>query len=217
MSNQNQNNQSKAKDIGPVVLFNRGNRQPVKAEWTLTQEDMKSIVSEYVKEYINDAKEITVQLDSYKDDRSTTRIPIVRVFVWLSPTSPNLCDRSLNTDDSVVKKNMTVYSPKLKELMAKLGINGAKTRPVGDANARQKTNWRGFELDALKILELEFDVTGVMYKQVAAIDQQKKTQIDVTVNTSKRSNEYFDITVAKFIPGRRERSKPLAPTKAYNG
>jgi hypothetical protein len=79
---------------------------PTAATWKLTPEQVKTIVLNIVKRFLNDVQNVTLDVNH--------KSGAVNTLVWIPIDSKNLKDTSAMSDNSAIRRSLTRYSPELK-------------------------------------------------------------------------------------------------------
>lgn len=144
--------------------------QPSAGEWRLTLEQVKEIIFNITKTYLDDIREATVEIDHSKGN--------LYAYVWIPTRSKHITNNDLNVGNAAVRKSMIVYSTQMKEFMEKFcDKNCRRLLPEEHDN-----DIRGIEVNIAKFMKIEFDENAFEYGKITKDAFKRRTRISLRAN-----------------------------------
>jgi len=191
-----------------AMSYSASGYMPTDAGWTLTPEQIKSIVNKISRSFLSDISSVTIE--------SNPKTGELYTYVWLNKDSKHLRDTTTMGDQCAIRKPITRFSKELKEFMDKFCDNNKK-KPIGEDTNFHVT---GFEVRLERFFMIEFDSNGDKFGKEFGIQNKVSTKIKIVPMFARSRDAAFgkllSIKVTKFVnSGKFNQCEPKAK-RSYN-
>lgn len=143
---------------------------PVSSEWKLTEAQIKDIIMRITRQYLDDAKTVTLMVDH--------RSGAIYAYVTIPANSKHVTSHKLNNSDSAIKRSMKEYSQQMKEFMNKFCEKNNQRLLPGERN----NSVLGIQVEIPKFMRIEFDENGYEYGKQIGDRFKRRTKIKLYPN-----------------------------------
>jgi hypothetical protein len=181
--------------------------QPSAGEWRLTIDQIREIIENISKTYLDDLRYVTIEVDHSRGN--------LYAYVWIPVRSKHITNNDLNNGNAAVRKPMTVYSKPMKEFMDKF-CEKSRKRLIPEEHGNEV---RGIEVEIERFLKIEFDENAYEYGKITADRFKRRTRLNFRANfLSGDDNRYGKLQyleVRKEVKSFTQNYQPR-PRRSYN-